>query len=66
RNFTVAFLKKFPQYNHRVHLFGSSEAGPVIPEVAKLIYEYNAGKSRRKQIDFKGVALVNALLSMRL
>ncbi|KAF4665197.1 hypothetical protein FOL47_004715 [Perkinsus chesapeaki] len=65
RNFTVAFFKKFPQYNHRVYYFGSSQSGLVIPKAAKLTYEYNVNKSKRHQIDFTGVALLNALTSFR-
>ncbi|KAF4725399.1 hypothetical protein FOZ63_001010, partial [Perkinsus olseni] len=66
RNFTINFFKKFPQYNHRVYFFGSSQAGLVIPKVAKSIYEYNEGKSKRKKIDLVGIALFNALVSMRM
>ncbi|KAF4689518.1 hypothetical protein FOZ60_001571 [Perkinsus olseni] len=66
RNFTINFFKKFSQYNHRVYFFGSSQAGLVIPKVAKSIYEYNEGKSRLKKINLVGIALINALVSMRM
>ncbi|XP_074317152.1 serine carboxypeptidase-like 45 [Silene latifolia] len=58
--FLQRWFKKFPQYKHRdFFITGESYAGHYIPQLAKLIVEFN---KKEKLFNLKGIALGNPVL----
>ncbi|KAK9684338.1 hypothetical protein RND81_10G203500 [Saponaria officinalis] len=58
--FLRRWFNKFPQYKHRdLYITGESYAGHYIPQLAKLIVDFNR---KEKLINLKGIALGNPVL----
>lgn len=59
--FLIKWLERFPQYKNReLYIAGESYAGHYIPQLAKKIYDFNKGVTK-KPINLKGFLVGNAV-----